>query len=156
MDISEKILKLRKAHNLSQEHLAEQLNVSRQSVSKWETGQSVPETEKLIGLSEIFNVTIDYLLKPSEIDEISIRTEILEKQQQQLVEKERKNDRVRFIVLSCLATYLIAFAIYIIGRFYFEIWNPGIILSEFAIATAIAIAINLKHKYRNDKNSSNG
>ncbi|KPI53005.1 DNA-binding protein [Clostridioides difficile] len=155
MDISEKILKLRKANNLSQENLAEQLNVSRQSISKWETGQSIPETEKLITLSEIFDVTIDYLLKPSEIDEISIRTEILEKQQQ-LVEKERKNDRVRFIVLSCLAIYLIAFAIYIIGHFYFEIWNPSIILSEFSIATAIAIAINLKHKYRTNKNSSNG
>uniref|UniRef100_UPI003BAA8D95 helix-turn-helix domain-containing protein n=1 Tax=Clostridioides sp. ES-S-0107-01 TaxID=2770772 RepID=UPI003BAA8D95 len=144
------MLKLRKAHNLSQEHLAEQLSVSRQSVSKWETCQS--ETEKVIALGEIFNVTIDYLLKPSEIDEISIRTEILEKQQQQLVEKERKNDRVTFIVLSCLAIYLIAFAIYIIGHFYFEIWNPSIILSEFAIA----IAINLKHKYRTNKNSSNG
>lgn len=155
MDISEKILKLRKANNLSQENLAEQLNVSRQSISKWETGQSVPETEKLIALSEIFNVTIDYLLKPSEIDEISIRTEILEKQQQQLVEKERKNDKILFIVLSCLATYLVAFAIYIIGHFYFEIWNPGVILSEFIIATAIAITINLKHKYKVDKNPIN-
>ncbi|NMS90688.1 helix-turn-helix transcriptional regulator [Clostridioides difficile] len=155
MDISEKILKLRKSNNLSQENLAEQLNVSRQSISKWETGQSIPETEKLITLSEIFNVTIDYLLKPSEIDEISIRTEMLEKQQQQLVKKERKNDKILFIVLSCLATYLIAFAIYIIVRFYFEIWNPSVILSEFIIATAIAITINLKHKYKVDKNYIN-
>lgn len=150
MDISEKILKLRKANNISQENLAEQLNVSRQSISKWETGQSVPETEKLIALSEIFNVTIDYLLKPSEIDDISIRTEILEKQQQQLAEKEAKKDKILFITLSCLATYLIAFTIYIIGHFYFEIWNPGVILSEFIIATSVAIVINLKHKYKVD------
>ena len=45
MDISEKILQLRKAKGFTQEELAEKLNVSRQSVSKWESGQSVPELE---------------------------------------------------------------------------------------------------------------
>ena len=50
MDISEKILKLRKANNLTQEQLAEQLQVSRQAVSKWESGQAIPESgsERLI------------------------------------------------------------------------------------------------------------
>ena len=152
MNISEKILKLRKSHNLSQEDLAEKLNVYRQSISKWENGQSIPETEKLIELSEIFNVSIDYLLKSSEIDEISIRTEILEKQQKELMEKERKNERVRFLILSSIATYLITAAIYIIGKVYFEVWNPGVILSELAIATAIVIIINLK--YNTNTNTS--
>lgn len=54
MEISEKVLQLRKAHNLTQEELAEKLNVSRQSVSKWESGQTIPELEKLIALSEVF------------------------------------------------------------------------------------------------------
>lgn len=67
MDLSEKIIKLRKANNLSQEQLAEQLGVSRQSISKWELGQSMPEVENLSLLSDIFNVTVDYLLKPSEV-----------------------------------------------------------------------------------------
>ena len=66
MEISEKILQLRKANSLTQEELAEKLNVSRQSVSKWESGQTIPELEKLIALSEVFQVTTDYLLKPSE------------------------------------------------------------------------------------------
>lgn len=79
MEISEKILQLRKANSLTQEELAEKLNVSRQSVSKWESGQTIPELEKLIALSEVFQVTTDYLLKPSELDELSIKTEILEK-----------------------------------------------------------------------------
>ncbi len=63
MDISEKILKLRKANNLTQEQLAEQLQVSRQAVSKWESGQAIPESDKLPALSDLFHVTIDYLLE---------------------------------------------------------------------------------------------
>ncbi len=56
MEISEKVLQLRKANNLTQEELAEKLNVSRQSVSKWESGQTIPELEKLIALSEVFEL----------------------------------------------------------------------------------------------------
>ena len=90
MNVSEKILQLRKAKGFTQEELAEKLNVSRQSVSKWESGQSVPELEKLVALSGIFEVTTDYLLKPSELDELSIKTEMLEKQQQELARESRK------------------------------------------------------------------
>ena len=54
MNISEKLLNLRKAHNLTQEQLAEQLNVSRQSISKWESGQCIPDADKLKLLSDIF------------------------------------------------------------------------------------------------------
>ncbi len=67
MDISEKIYKLRKQSGLSQEQLAEQLNVSRQAVSKWESGTSLPESEKLVAISNFFNVSLDYLLKDSDI-----------------------------------------------------------------------------------------
>ena len=70
MDVSEKILQLRKANGFTQEELAEKLNVSRQSVSKWESGQSVPELEKLVALSEIFQVSTDHLLKPSDVGRI--------------------------------------------------------------------------------------
>lgn len=61
--LSEKIYMLRKKNNLSQEQLAEKLGVSRQAISKWESGTSLPEIEKLISLSVFFNVTIDYLVK---------------------------------------------------------------------------------------------
>lgn len=62
MQLSHNIIQLRKAMGLSQEQLAEQLEVSRQSISKWETGQSVPELEKLMALSRIFGVSTDALL----------------------------------------------------------------------------------------------
>lgn len=61
--LSEKLYMLRKKSGLSQEQLAEQLNVSRQAISKWESGTSIPESDKLIAISQYFNVTLDYLMK---------------------------------------------------------------------------------------------
>ena len=63
MNLGEKIFKLRKEKGLSQEHLAEQLGTTRQAVSKWENNQGYPETEKLLQLSNIFEVSTDFLLK---------------------------------------------------------------------------------------------
>jgi transcriptional regulator with XRE-family HTH domain len=65
MTFGEKLYKLRKEKGLSQEALAEKLNTSRQAVSKWENDQGFPETEKLLLLGNIFEVSIDYLLKES-------------------------------------------------------------------------------------------
>ncbi|MEG0895594.1 MAG: helix-turn-helix transcriptional regulator [Oscillospiraceae bacterium] len=66
MALSEKIYMLRKKSGLSQEQLAERLNVSRQAISKWESGNSIPENEKLLAISNYFNVSLDYLLKDGE------------------------------------------------------------------------------------------
>lgn len=63
MKIAERIQQLRKSKGLSQEQLAAQLDVSRQAVSKWESGQSVPELDKIILMSNLFETTTDYLLK---------------------------------------------------------------------------------------------
>lgn len=63
MNLAEKIYDLRKRSSWSQEELAEHLNVSRQSVSKWESNQAIPDSEKIIQLSQLFNVSTDYLLK---------------------------------------------------------------------------------------------
>lgn len=69
MTLAEKIMSLRKKNGWSQEELAEKLNVSRQSVSKWESGVSIPDISKILLMGEIFSVTTDYLLKDSEQDE---------------------------------------------------------------------------------------
>ena len=66
MTLGEKIYKLRTEKNLSQEAFGDCLGVSRQSVSKWETDQSTPELEKIVAISEMFDVTTDYLLKEKE------------------------------------------------------------------------------------------
>lgn len=66
MNLSGKILYCRKKAGLSQEALAEKLGVSRQAVSKWETGEAVPELSKLMLLAQTFGVTTDWLLSESE------------------------------------------------------------------------------------------
>ena len=139
MDFSERLLTLRKSLDLTQEQLAEKLNVSRQSVSKWESGQSVPELDKIVALSVIFGVTTDSLLKPSEMTELSVKTELLEKQQQQMLVRERKRSHI----IRCIA-YSMFTAAYFVGHFYFAIWNPSVIFAEFLIATAIVIFICVK------------
>lgn len=63
MSFGEKLQQLRKEKGLSQEDLAYQLNVSRQAVSKWESQNGYPEMEKMILISELFQVSLDYLLK---------------------------------------------------------------------------------------------
>ena len=79
MIFADKLIELRKKSGWSQEELAEQMNVTRQSVSKWEGAQSVPDLEKIIQLSKLFGVSTDYLLKdeiePNENESASLKTE---------------------------------------------------------------------------------
>lgn len=74
MILADKIIKLRKQFGWSQEELAEKMNVSRQSVSKWESANSIPDLNKILLLAEIFGVSTDYLVK-DEIEEIETITE---------------------------------------------------------------------------------
>ncbi|MBS7316474.1 MAG: helix-turn-helix domain-containing protein [Clostridiaceae bacterium] len=79
MTCGEKITMIRKENNLTQEQFAEMMNVSRQSVSKWELGTAYPDTEKLIRISKLFSCSLDYLLK----DEIEKKDLILEQESDQ-------------------------------------------------------------------------
>ena len=63
MNISEKIQILRRDKEWSQDELAEKLNVSRQSVSKWESGKALPDSEKILAMANLFDVSTDFLLK---------------------------------------------------------------------------------------------
>lgn len=62
MDMAGRIIKLRKQNGLSQEQFGDKLNVSRQAVSKWESGQTTPDLEYIINMCELFSITTDYLL----------------------------------------------------------------------------------------------
>lgn len=65
MTFGEKLQFLRKQKGFSQEKLSEQLNVSRQAISKWELGESLPDTENVVKLGNLFSVSLDYLLNDS-------------------------------------------------------------------------------------------
>ena len=157
MNFSEKLLTLRKANNLTQEQLAEKLDVSRQSISKWESGQATPDLEKIVVISAIFDVTTDYLLKSSEIDDLSVKTEMLEKQQQMILVREQKQHQIFGCVMYALAVYMIFFAVDFIGLFHFWEWvaNPSVFFAGFLIATAIVIFICVKKPGKHiNKNSA--
>ena len=63
MTLGEKLVQLRKVRGMSQEALAAQIAVSRQAVSRWESGDTLPDVENILQLSRIFGVTTDYLLR---------------------------------------------------------------------------------------------
>lgn len=77
MILGDKIMNLRKKNSWSQEELAEKLGVSRQSISKYESAQAVPDMEKILKLSRIFGVTTDYLIK-DEIEDLEFSEEDFE------------------------------------------------------------------------------
>ena len=66
MNFDKKIIEIRKKHNLTQEDLAEKLNVSRQTVSNWETNKCYPDIETLVIISNKFNISLDILIKENE------------------------------------------------------------------------------------------
>ena len=68
MEFSNRLYQLRKQMGLSQEELAGRLNVSRQTVSKWEVGDSTPDMEKLAAMSDLFNVSLDKLVMGKETE----------------------------------------------------------------------------------------
>lgn len=67
MNIADRIQNLRKIKGITQEELADEIGISRQAVSKWESEQSTPDLDKIIAMSEYFDVTTDYILKGIEI-----------------------------------------------------------------------------------------
>lgn len=66
MEFNNKLYELRKQKGFSQEELANRLNVSRQTVSKWEVGESTPDMEKLVAMSDLFEISLDELVKGEE------------------------------------------------------------------------------------------
>lgn len=90
MTLGDKLSKLRKEKNYTQEQLADILGVSRQSVSKWESDNAYPETDKLIRISELFGCSLDYLLKETNETEssdepnVSIRKILREKKSEKI------------------------------------------------------------------------
>lgn len=104
MDFSQKLTLLRKKHGLSQEKLAEKLDVSRQSVFKWESGENTPDIEKIIKLAKLFNVTLDSLL----IDEKDIE----EERNVQPIEPQKKSlSKKGFIAIISASVAVIALSV---------------------------------------------
>ena len=118
MTIADRIQTLRKSKGMSQEELADAAGVSRQAVSKWESEQSTPDLDKVVILSEIFDVTTDYLLKgiePVETTDHKTMADVVD--QKILTEKNGKRAKsilkwVLIILGALLAIDFISMLIY--------------------------------------------
>ncbi len=106
--LSENIKNLRKEKGMSQEELAAKLNVVRQTVSKWEQNLSVPDSEMLISIAEVFDVPVSQLLGET-VETIDTKTELekisqkLENLNEMIAQKNSKNRRVLLIIVAvCL------------------------------------------------------
>lgn len=110
MNLPEKLTQLRKEKGLTQASLAETLNVSRQAISRWEVGTAVPSTDNLKVLSELYEVSVDYLLNDN-ADNSGNDTEtsdhVSSGQDEQACSKKYKH------ILVCVAALIIAIVIII-------------------------------------------
>ena len=99
MEFHNKLYNLRKQKVLSQEELANRLNVSRQTISKWEMGDSTPDMEKLIAISDMFEISLDELVMdkvPTQIGEASSKSEIaIELKEKVLTDENKKKAKKR-------------------------------------------------------------
>lgn len=118
LKFNEKLIKLRKAVGLSQEELGNKLNVARQTVSKWELGETTPEMDKLEELSNLFEVSIDELVKDSSVPNI-ITKEINRKKVDSLYRDSQNVKSVIRIYLVIGTGILMFFAFIVIYGIFF-------------------------------------
>lgn len=111
MKLSDKILRLRKQHGMSQEDLAEKLCVSRQAISRWEVGSAQPDASNVLQLSRLFGVTADYLLNDDYERDLDIPTV-------RNLEISARHKIKKIIALCVSALGLLGnFVIYLLSRF---------------------------------------
>lgn len=139
MNISERLFNLRKEKNLSQEELANVLGVSRQTISKWETGESNPDFDKIIPLCEFYGITSDELL--------SGKKDIIETKKE-----ENRNNFARNMAIA-IGLYIISVVFVVVAD---EIFNQEIIgIALFfivnAIATSLIVYSSIKYKSEKEK-----
>lgn len=93
MEFNNKLYNLRKKNGFSQEELANRLNVSRQTISKWEVGDSTPDMEKLIAISDLFDISLDELImdkSPASNNEVTAKSEAVSEINKNFLTDENK------------------------------------------------------------------
>ena len=122
MTFGERLYELRKNKNISQEELAELLDVSRQTISKWENDKAYPEMTRLFFISEYFDVSLDYLIRGTESNEdvaVSYKAKnmlmIWNSFVSNLSDKQRKLLMVLYVLLICVFVAIVVCFIYGVG-----------------------------------------
>ena len=148
MNLGEKLFELRKTKNLTQDEVAEKLNVTRQTVSKWETNQSTPDFDKILPLCELYEISTEELLKgekQEKSEESNYNNE--EKKNKNNYENMTKNQikqKTAEVVCSSILIFIVAVAYAGIGTAVM-MWNPVVVGCTFLIMIGWGVTRIVKH-----------
>ena len=140
LSIGKRIYDLRSKSGMSQGDLAEKLDVSRQTISKWENGMCMPETEKLIQLSNIFSVSTDFILKGEDKSSEPVYVYVKSEERSTSAYNEQIVRKYIGIVLAVVFT-LVAAVLLLMGGSYIAILPGAVVL------LGILFAANVKHPW---------
>ena len=160
MDLGKKLFELRKKKNLSQEDVANNLNVTRQTVSKWETNQSTPDFDKIVPICELFEISTEELLK-EEIKKEDVEENEDVKNEEKLkkhlftrgkedkinyenMNKNQINQKSAEVVSSSILLFFIAIIWIILGEELLNL-NDGITVGVFLLLIGLGVARIIKH-----------
>ncbi len=151
MKFEEKLYSLREEKKISQNELAEILDVSRQAISKWEMGRAMPDTKHLILISQYFNVSLDYLVN-DDINDKDTKTHVrkdISNEENTVAEKCKKK------IISRILIVILLLAILICGNLFHSPAGSSIIFFSIVIVLAISAAYtrirDLFHQKNNQK-----
>ncbi len=141
MDIGEKLFELRKGKNLSQEEVAEKLNVTRQTVSKWETNQSTPDFDKIVPICELYGITTEELITGKKPEEVKTEEPKVEEKPLTKEEVRRKSAEV---VSTSVFMYILSVVFIMVAITVLRI-DPIISSAIFLVIIGWATARIIKH-----------
>lgn len=136
MDLGNRLYELRKAKKISQEEAAEKLNVTRQTISKWETNQSQPDFDKIMPLCELYEIGVEELFGNQKVNSEEVKQEVIE-------ETDYKK-KTALVVSTSVFFYFIA-VIWIILASSFSWLNDVVMVSIFLLICAIATVLLVYH-----------
>ena len=126
MEFNNRLYNLRKQKGLSQEEFANRLNVSRQTVSKWEVGDSTPDMEKLIAISDLFEISLDELVMdkvPEHIGENTAKSEIVGELKEKVLTEKNKQKAKRGLKIAAIIFGIIVLIDVISMIVYFSLYG---------------------------------
>ncbi len=148
MNIGEKLYELRKEKNLSQEEVADKLNVTRQTISKWETNQTTPDFDKIIPICELYEISSNELLTGKKEEKISQEAEEKKEKKEPTREEIRKKNAQ--VVSTAVFIYIIAVAFIMVAIPVLRM-NPIVATAIFLCIIAYATAKIIKNYMSNPK-----
>ena len=150
MNLGDRLMELRKSKHLSQEEVAEKINVSRQTISKWETNQSTPDFDKIIPLCELFEISTEELITGNKIEKEVV---YLEKEDEDIHKEKRTKGLVYGIISFFIAVAWIMISIPVLN--FNPVVSSAIFLLICGIGTCIIVYSMIVYKKPKEKKKEN-